>query len=220
MSCDGSILLNHDGSERRAEASKSLRRFEVIDAIKAEIEEECPGTVSCADIRAAASGDATVLLGGAHTIGWSPCSSAQHRLHNYAGIGRPDESLDYRYANFLAKKECRWAFEYVDRDARTPQTFDSVCFKNLQDHTRLLSTDQSLYSDPRTSSIVDALADGPEFFNHQFAVSMTKLGNILVPTVQDGQFAVSMTKLGNILVPTVQDGGEIRTRCYSVNSNY
>jgi peroxidase len=29
-----------------------------------------------------------------------------------------------------------------------------------------------------------------------------------------------MTKLGNILVPTVQDGGEIRTRCYSVNSNY
>jgi peroxidase len=56
--------LNHDGSERRAEASKSLRRFGVIDAIKAEIEGECPGTVSCADIRAAASGDATVLLGG------------------------------------------------------------------------------------------------------------------------------------------------------------
>ncbi|KAG6788085.1 hypothetical protein POTOM_004138 [Populus tomentosa] len=81
-----------------------------------------------------------------------------------------------------------------------PQTFDSVCFKNLQDHTRLLSTDQSLYSDPRTSPIVDALADGPEFFNHQFAVSMAKLGNVLVPTVQDG--------------------GEIRTRCYSVNSNY
>ncbi|KAJ7010265.1 hypothetical protein NC653_000877 [Populus alba x Populus x berolinensis] len=64
MGCDGSIPLNHDGSERRAEASKSLRRFEVIDAIKAEIEEECPGTVSCADIGAAASGDATGLLGG------------------------------------------------------------------------------------------------------------------------------------------------------------
>jgi len=132
-------------------------------------------------------------------LGYMQFSTA-HRLYNHAGIGRPDESLDYRYANFLAKKESRWAFEYVDRDARTPQTFDSVCFKNLQDHTRLLSTDQSLYSDPRTSPIVDASADGPEFFNHQFAVSMTKLGNILVPTVQDG--------------------GEIRTRCYSVNSNY
>jgi peroxidase len=132
-------------------------------------------------------------------LGYMQFSTA-HRLYNHAGIGRPDESLDYRYANFLAKKESRWAFEYVDRDARTPQTFDSVCFKNLQDHTRLLSTDQSLYSDPRTSPIVDESADGPEFFNHQFAVSMTKLGNILVPTVQDG--------------------GEIRTRCYSVNSNY
>lgn len=62
--CDGSILLNNDGSERRANVSKTLRGFEVIDDIKAELEKECPETVSCADILAAAARDATVLLGG------------------------------------------------------------------------------------------------------------------------------------------------------------
>ncbi|KAB5564722.1 hypothetical protein DKX38_004776 [Salix brachista] len=250
--CDGSILLNHEGSERTAEASKSLRGFEVIDDIKAEMEKECPRTVSCADILTAASRDATVLLGGpywdvpygrkdgkvsvekdaelvpmgrenittliefyqsnglnvidlvvlsgAHTIGRATCGSLQFRLYNYAGTGRQDESLDSRYANFL-KRKCRWASEYVDLDATTPQTFDNVYYKNLQAKMGLLLTDQSLYSDPRTSPIVDALADAPsEFFNHQFAVSMTRLGNILVPAAQDG--------------------GEIRTKCYSVNSNY
>ncbi|KAG5249567.1 peroxidase [Salix suchowensis] len=141
-----------------------------------------------------------VVLSGAHTIGRATCGSMQFRLYNYAGTGRQDESLDSRYANFL-KRKCRWASEYVDLDATTPQTFDNVYYKNLQAKMGLLLTDQSLYSDPRTSPIVDALADAPsEFFNHQFAVSMTRLGNILVPAAQDG--------------------GEIRTKCYSVNSNY
>jgi len=141
-----------------------------------------------------------LCLTGAHTIGRATCGSLQYRLYNYAGTGKQDESLDYRYANFL-KRKCRWASEYVDLDATTPRTFDNVYYKNLQDKMGLLHTDQSLYSDSRTSPIVDALADAPsDFFNHQFAVSMTKLGNILVPAVQDG--------------------GEIRTKCYSVNSNY
>ncbi|KAJ1399978.1 Plant peroxidase, partial [Sesbania bispinosa] len=62
--CDASILLNHDGSERTAQASKTLRGFEVINDIKAELEKHCPKTVSCADILTAATRDATVELGG------------------------------------------------------------------------------------------------------------------------------------------------------------
>ncbi|XP_071920771.1 peroxidase 7-like [Coffea arabica] len=62
--CDASVLLNHQGSERRSNVSKSLRGFEVIDDIKAEIEKKCPKTVSCADILTAAARDATVLAGG------------------------------------------------------------------------------------------------------------------------------------------------------------
>ncbi|KAK1423656.1 hypothetical protein QVD17_18963 [Tagetes erecta] len=62
--CDGSILLDHRGSERSANASKSLRGFQVIDDIKAELEKKCPRTVSCADILATVARDATVLAGG------------------------------------------------------------------------------------------------------------------------------------------------------------
>ncbi|KAG4387803.1 hypothetical protein GLYMA_09G048400v4 [Glycine max] len=62
--CDGSILLKHDGSERTAHASKTLRGFEVVDDIKAELEKQCPKTVSCADILTAAARDATFELGG------------------------------------------------------------------------------------------------------------------------------------------------------------
>jgi peroxidase len=66
--CDGSILLNHEGSERKSQVSKTLRGYEVIDDIKAEIEKQCPKTVSCADILTTASRDATVELGGPY---WS-----------------------------------------------------------------------------------------------------------------------------------------------------
>ncbi|XP_052183272.1 peroxidase 7 [Diospyros lotus] len=62
--CDGSVLLDYDGSERRANASKTLRGFQVIDDIKQEIENKCPKTVSCADILTAAARDATVEAGG------------------------------------------------------------------------------------------------------------------------------------------------------------
>ncbi|PRQ30301.1 putative peroxidase [Rosa chinensis] len=62
--CDASILLNHRGSERRAFASYTLRGFQVIDDIKAELERQCPKTVSCADILTAATRDATIMAGG------------------------------------------------------------------------------------------------------------------------------------------------------------
>nr|GEU77637.1 peroxidase 7-like [Tanacetum cinerariifolium] len=62
--CDASILLDHSGSERSANVSKSLRGFELINEIKAELEKKCPKTVSCADILTTAARDATVLAGG------------------------------------------------------------------------------------------------------------------------------------------------------------
>ncbi|KAL9245571.1 hypothetical protein vseg_019207 [Gypsophila vaccaria] len=66
--CDASVLLDDTSSfvsEKSAAPNlKSLRGYEVIDEIKAQIEEVCPETVSCADIVALAARGSTVLSGG------------------------------------------------------------------------------------------------------------------------------------------------------------
>ncbi|KAI0527397.1 hypothetical protein KFK09_002997 [Dendrobium nobile] len=245
--CDASILLNHARSERKAKESESLKGFNVIDDIKAEIEKKCPKTVSCADILTAAAREATVKIGGpfwevpygrkdgrvslvseaafvpmghenmtylieffqskglslldlvvlsgAHTIGRSTCSSIQDRLYNFKGTKKPDPSIEAHYLNFL-KRKCRWASEYVELDGSTPKKFDSVYYNNLQRKMGLLSTDQLLNSDSRTSPIVSALSAQPMLFYQQFSVSMTNLGNVQVLT---------------------GDEGEIRTKCSSLN---
>lgn len=64
--CDASVLLDDSAtivSEKNSLPNRnSLRGFEVIDEIKAKLEEVCPQTVSCADIVALAARDSTVLV--------------------------------------------------------------------------------------------------------------------------------------------------------------
>ncbi|XP_010552483.1 PREDICTED: peroxidase 9 [Tarenaya hassleriana] len=66
--CDASILLDDSAtirSEKNAGPNKnSVRGFEVIDEIKAKLEEVCPQTVSCADIVALSARGSTILSGG------------------------------------------------------------------------------------------------------------------------------------------------------------
>ncbi|KAG2596769.1 cationic peroxidase 1-like [Panicum virgatum] len=56
--CDASILLDNAQSEKTAGPNQSVGGYEVIDAIKAQVEQACPGVVSCADILALAARDA------------------------------------------------------------------------------------------------------------------------------------------------------------------
>ncbi|CAA0364892.1 putative peroxidase [Arabidopsis thaliana] len=66
--CDGSLLLDTSGSivtEKNSNPnSRSARGFEVVDEIKAALENECPNTVSCADALTLAARDSSVLTGG------------------------------------------------------------------------------------------------------------------------------------------------------------
>ncbi|KAL6849953.1 hypothetical protein ACP4OV_020580 [Aristida adscensionis] len=56
--CDASILLDNAQSEKTAGPNLSVGGYEVIDAIKTQLEQACPGVVSCADIVAMAARDA------------------------------------------------------------------------------------------------------------------------------------------------------------------
>ncbi len=63
--CDASILIDSTPSneaEMSAVPNQGLRGFDLIDEIKAAVENACPGVVSCADILALATMDATSLV--------------------------------------------------------------------------------------------------------------------------------------------------------------
>ncbi|CAK9320051.1 unnamed protein product [Citrullus colocynthis] len=67
-SCDASLLLEmkkEEGvSEMKSSRSFGIRNLKYVNKIKQVLENECPNTVSCADIMALAARDAIVLLGG------------------------------------------------------------------------------------------------------------------------------------------------------------
>ncbi|BAF08316.1 peroxidase P7 [Oryza sativa Japonica Group] len=68
--CDASILLDDVpskgfvGEKTAGPNTNSIRGYEVIDKIKANVEAACPGVVSCADILALAAREGVNLLGG------------------------------------------------------------------------------------------------------------------------------------------------------------
>ncbi|KAK2977463.1 hypothetical protein RJ640_016091 [Escallonia rubra] len=66
--CDASLLLDKTPSGEKTEKVSpvnggSLRGFEVIDEVKTQLEKECPGTVSCADVLAFGARDSLNISG-------------------------------------------------------------------------------------------------------------------------------------------------------------
>ncbi|CAN6337863.1 unnamed protein product [Urochloa humidicola] len=99
-SCDASLLLDTSPpagglSEKSSPRSFGMRNFKYIDTIKAALEQECPGTVSCADVLALAARDGAAILsgGGGRTI---PMRTGRldSRISRYAEVERaiPDHN--------------------------------------------------------------------------------------------------------------------------------
>ncbi|XP_015619089.1 peroxidase 43 [Oryza sativa Japonica Group] len=64
--CDASVLIRSARNDAEVNNNKhqGLRGQAVVDAAKAELEDQCPGVVSCADIIALAARDAIAMTGG------------------------------------------------------------------------------------------------------------------------------------------------------------
>ncbi|KAJ1296194.1 hypothetical protein BS78_01G280900 [Paspalum vaginatum] len=62
--CDGGLLIDGPGTEKTAPPNLSVKGYDLIAAIKTELERRCPGVVSCSDIQILATRDAVALAGG------------------------------------------------------------------------------------------------------------------------------------------------------------
>ncbi|KAE8777442.1 hypothetical protein D1007_49808 [Hordeum vulgare] len=62
--CDGGLLIDGPGTEKTAPPNLSVKGYDLIADVKAELERRCPGVVSCSDIEILATRDAVALAGG------------------------------------------------------------------------------------------------------------------------------------------------------------
>lgn len=106
--CDASVLLNDtatfEGEKTAAPNFNSIRGFEVIDAIKEELESACPGNVSCADILAMVARDSVVVTGGPSwevQLGRRDSLTASKAAANN-GIAPPTSDISTLISNFKA----------------------------------------------------------------------------------------------------------------------
>ncbi|KAL6876424.1 hypothetical protein ACP4OV_012996 [Aristida adscensionis] len=107
--CDGSILLDDTstftGEKGAGPNAGSVRGFEVIDAIKTQVEASCKATVSCADILALAARDGVNLLGGptwSVKLGRRDSRTASRSTAN-SDLPGPDSSLTTLISMFRTK---------------------------------------------------------------------------------------------------------------------
>ncbi|KAJ4967219.1 hypothetical protein NE237_019068 [Protea cynaroides] len=107
--CDASLLLDDTtdmtGEKNALPNRNSVKGYEVIDNIKADVEKYCPSTVSCTDILTLAARDAVLLSGGQYwpvQLGRRDGMSASEQAANQQ-LPSPIEPLENITAKFTSK---------------------------------------------------------------------------------------------------------------------
>ncbi|XP_021755864.1 peroxidase 12-like [Chenopodium quinoa] len=124
-----------------------------------------------------------VALSGGHTIGIGHCTSFTNRLYP-----QQDPNMDKTFANNL-KLTCPASntTNTTNLDLRTPNIFDNKYFVDLMNRQGLFTSDQDLYTDSRTKSIVQSFAVNQTLFFEKFIDGMVKMGQLGVLTGSQGE---------------------------------
>ncbi|KAL4582760.1 hypothetical protein LXL04_007319 [Taraxacum kok-saghyz] len=124
--------------------------------------------------------DVAALLG-AHTLGFSHCSSFNNRIYNFNSTFDIDPSLRRSFASSLRrvcpiKNNAKNAG--VTMDPYSSTTFDNTYYQLILQHKALFSTDNALLSSPMTKSLVYKFARSKDAFFKAFVKSLIKLSSI------------------------------------------
>ncbi|XP_020095667.1 peroxidase 5-like [Ananas comosus] len=135
--------------------------------------------------------DEMITLSGAHTIGYSQCSSFSSRLFSFNSTMSQDPILNSTYASQL-KRQCPQgssnASLSVPIDLTSPNAFDSGYYSNLLANRGLFTSDQMLTSVNTTAvALVRQYANNSALFLSSFATAMVKMGYINVTTGSNGE---------------------------------
>uniref|UniRef100_A0A1J3ID72 Peroxidase n=1 Tax=Noccaea caerulescens TaxID=107243 RepID=A0A1J3ID72_NOCCA len=128
-----------------------------------------------------------VVLAGGHTIGTAGCGTFSNRLFN--STGGADPTIDPTFLPQL-RTQCPQngdASVRVDLDNGSGTTFDNSYFINLSRGRGVLQSDQILWTDPATRTIVQQLMSPRSTFNAEFARAMVRMSNIGVLTGANGE---------------------------------
>ncbi|CAK7337541.1 unnamed protein product [Dovyalis caffra] len=130
-----------------------------------------------------------IALSGAHTLGFSHCSRVFDRIYKFKSPNRIDPTLSRQYAMQLRQMcpvnvDSRIA---INMDPTTPQKFDNVYYKNLQNGKGLFTSDQVLFTDSRSKGTVNLFASNNAAFQQAFVAAITKLGRVGVLTGKQGE---------------------------------
>ncbi|KAF4395928.1 hypothetical protein F8388_013097 [Cannabis sativa] len=214
--CDASVMLSSPNGNAEKDHPDNLSLagdgFDTVIKAKAAVDRDsrCRNKVSCADILALATRDVVVLVIfkwsklalciniSAHSIGFSHCSKMSNRIYNFSPkTGRTiDPTLNRNYALQL-RQMCPRNVDpriAINMDPTTPRTFDNAYYKNLQQGKGLFTSDQILFTDNRSKSVVNSFASSPAAFNKAFAEAMTKLGRVGVLTGKQGEIRKDCTR--------------------------
>lgn len=136
-----------------------------------------------------------ITLSGAHTVGFSHCSRFRKRLYSFSSSSSMDPSFNIAYARLL-KQACPPNVDptiAINMDPYTPTIFDNVYYKNLLNGEGLFTSDEVLFINHLSRSVVQKFAANQTSFFSAFAGSMIKLGRVGVKTGMQGQIRKECT---------------------------
>ncbi|KAI4377687.1 hypothetical protein MLD38_015274 [Melastoma candidum] len=138
-----------------------------------------------------------IALSGAHTIGFAHCGKFSKRIYSFSRGNPIDPTLNKTYAAQL-RQMCPVNVDpriAINMDPTTPRTFDNAYFRNLVQGMGLFSSDQALFTDPRSKPTVYQFASSETAFRQAFISAITKLGRVGVKTGNQGEIRIDCTRI-------------------------